>query len=65
MGWGRHYDKLWPFKTAQYYIGLIPKLDNLVPENIIDNQLIRHQFMKRIHDALHMHTIWLAGRIWG
>lgn len=51
-------EELWPFTATQYYLGFIPKLDNLIPDNISENSLIRHCFIKRVHVVWHMHAIW-------
>jgi hypothetical protein len=55
----------WPLHYSFYYLGHIPKLDDLIDSGIFANRLKRERFIHNVYGDWHMSSIRLASRIWG
>jgi hypothetical protein len=57
-------NEVWPGGLTYYYLGHIPKVDELIPPGILTSAK-RNQLSCNVARDWHLASIWLAGRIWG
>jgi len=58
-------DVIWPLHYSTFYLGHVPRLDDLVPLKAATSSLSHARFLYNVHSDFHMAGIRLASRIWG
>jgi len=56
---------IWPLYYSTFYLGHVPRLDDLVPSKAATSSLSHAHFLYNVHSDFHMAGIHLASRIWG
>ncbi|KAF6741005.1 hypothetical protein DFP72DRAFT_345709 [Ephemerocybe angulata] len=56
---------IWPFQFTQFYLGLVPPLDRWINVQTLPGEVARRRLKTAIANEWHLHSIRLAGRIWG
>ena len=55
----------WPPQYSAFYLGHIPRIDNIVNTSAFENRVTEWQFFHAIHCAWHAASVRLTLRIWG
>jgi Reverse transcriptase (RNA-dependent DNA polymerase) len=55
----------WPLHYSFYYLGHIPKLDNIVDRKLFTSRIKYERFLHNTSSEWHMSAIRLTSRIWG
>ncbi|KAJ7491047.1 hypothetical protein FB451DRAFT_1023142 [Mycena latifolia] len=61
----RRDDEIWPLKHTFYYLGHIPPLEALLPNDAVDGTIKREKILHHLAADWHLAAIRLAGRIFG
>ena len=58
-------EQYWPLARSQYYLGHTPKINWLVRLSKSLSTVKQEKLAQNVHSLWHVHSIQLAGRIWG